>query len=66
MVNVAAVVVDDVLWIDGDVPLGGIQIEVAQELRCNVDRQAPGLLIWRFNRSNAICMASSSGRCNTS
>ena len=34
------VVADDLGRVDGDVPLGGIEVEVAQELGGDVDRQA--------------------------
>jgi len=38
LVDVASVVTDDFLWIDRDVALGGIEIEVAQQFRGDVDR----------------------------
>lgn len=40
LVDELAVVADHLLGIDGDIPLGGIQVEVAEELRGDVDGQS--------------------------
>ena len=54
LIDVAAVMVDHLLRIDGDVPLGRIQVEVTQQLGGDVDRQATVDGLGRENPSKVV------------